>query len=86
MTEAAPTSPTTPAVEDAYSLLTRPTLEITDAQLVVIVENLRARRKAYMEGTADRPDKPKAAPAKPKTQSEKDLLTKSLLAVLDFKL
>ncbi len=83
MTEEAPTSP---PVEDAYSLLTRPTLELTDAQLVIILENLRKRRAAYMAGTADRPDKPKAASAKPKTQQEKDDLTKSLLADMDWKL
>jgi tartrate dehydratase beta subunit/fumarate hydratase class I family protein len=72
--------------EDAYSLLTRPTLEITDEQLEIIVANLRARRAAYMAGTADRPDKPKAASAAPKTAAEKDALTKALLGELDLKL
>ncbi len=44
---------------DAYSLLSRPTLDITDAQAVLIVEDLRKRREAYLK--TGKPDKPKVA-------------------------
>lgn len=42
---------------DAYSLLSKPTLELTDAEVLIIVEDLRKRREAYIK--TGKPDKPK---------------------------
>lgn len=65
---------------NAYELLSRPTLELTDNEVDLIIADLRKRRAAYLEGTADTPKK--AAAAKPVKASveEKQANTLSLLA------
>jgi hypothetical protein len=75
---------------DAYSLLTKPTLEITDAEVDIIVADLRRRRANHL--ASGKPDKP-AAEAKAKrtpkgkpSQAAKDEATKALLADIDWKL
>jgi hypothetical protein len=83
MTTSAPTE--TPTPPSAYELLSKPIGEISNANLEVIVADLRRRRAAYKNGTADRPDKVKAAKAAPKTPTEIQALTADLLADLNLK-
>jgi len=49
--------PDAPEPLDAYALLSKPTLEITDAEAELIVTDLRKRREAYIK--TGKPDKPK---------------------------
>lgn len=79
-------SPTdsTPAEPSAYDLLTRPTLELTDAEVELIVIDLRKRRKAYVDqGKKDAP-KPKPASSAPKSAEEKKNLQRDLLASMNL--
>lgn len=53
---------TTDLPMDAYALLSKPTLELTDAEIEVIVLDLRKRRERFLAGQKDNlPKKPKAA-------------------------
>jgi hypothetical protein len=67
---------------DAYSLLSKPTLELTDAEVLIVVEDLRKRREAYIK--TGKPDKPKAArvASKKLDKDEKARNTALLLAQL----
>lgn len=59
----------------AYALLSKPTLELTDDDLLAIAQDLRAKRVKFLAGQADRPGKT-AAPKKPKlTEEEKQAKT-----------
>lgn len=50
---------TTETGGSAYELLTKPTLELTDAEVKIVVEDLRQRRLAYLKtGKPDKPSKP----------------------------
>lgn len=71
-----------PTAADAYSLLTRPTLEITDAELLIIIADLRRRREAFMTGKKD--DNRKAAAAVKPTEASKSAATADLLAGLNL--
>lgn len=78
----------TPAPGSAYELLTRPTLELTDAEVEAIVVDLQARRQNYVDSKGKvkddpRPKKPRAAS---KTAEEKAALTASILSELDIDL
>ena len=82
MSETVPTEPTEEA-PNAYSLLTKPTTELTPAEVEIIVADLRKRRDAYVSSAgkiADRPDKV----AKPKPQGTKAELTKLAAASLNL--
>ena len=64
----------------AYDLLSKPTISLTDAEVKLIVEDLRTRRESYVKtGAVDRPDKPKPAKA---TTAQKEKNTAALLAKL----
>lgn len=52
-------SDTTPDPLDAYALLSRPTLDYSDAEIEAVVVDLRKRRAAYL--SSGKVDKPKAA-------------------------
>lgn len=68
---------------DAYALLSRPTLELTDAEVEAIIVDLRKRRELYIKsGKADRPAKAKAEPKRKATDDEKKANTAALLASL----
>lgn len=74
------------ATTSAYDLLTKPTAEISDADLKLICADLRKRREAYVESKGkrpDRPDKPKAI--KPTDESRKQV-TADLIAQLGLQL
>lgn len=50
---------------DAHSLLSKPTLELTDAEVAAVVADLRRRREAYIKtGKVDKPKAEKAAAVK----------------------
>ena len=72
----------TPEPLDAYELLSKPTLELTDAQVELIVADLRHRRAAYVStGKVDKPKKEKVA-AKKLDADEKARNSAALLASL----
>lgn len=70
---------------DAYALLSKPTLDLTDKEVERVVTDLQARRKLYLStGKPDAPKKAKA-PAEPKkklTDDEKKRNTALLLGQL----
>jgi hypothetical protein len=71
------------ANEDAYSLLSRPTLQLTDAQVEKIVIDLRERRAKHI--ATGKPDKPRAEAkikAEPLGKESKAANTAALLASL----
>lgn len=71
-----------PATVDAYDLLSTPTLDLSDAQVELIVLDLRRRREAYVKtGKVDKPKKEKAD-VKKLDKDEKARNTALLLAQL----
>lgn len=68
-------STTTPSPADAYALLSKPTLELTDAEVEAICKDLRAKRERFLAGQKDNAPKPKA---EPKSAEEKAALTQSI--------
>lgn len=62
---------------DAYALLSKPTLDLTDQDVEDICIDLRKRRERFLAGQKDNPPKAKAEP--PKTPEEKAALSESIL-------
>lgn len=55
----------TPDQLDAYALLSRPTLDYTDEEVALVVEQLRKARSRFLAtGTLDKPKAAKAATVK----------------------
>lgn len=85
MTSPADEPSTTPgegvATTNAYELLSKPTLEITNAELAIIVADLQRKRAAYVSDKKidDKPGKPAPAASK-KTAAEKAEAAADLLA------
>lgn len=50
---------TTQPTGDAYALLSKPTLELTEAEIEAICKDLRARRERFLAGQKDNQPKPK---------------------------
>lgn len=75
---------------DAYALLTKPTLDLTDAEVDIVIADLRARRARHISsGKPDKPNpKPKALPAGAKKPSalDKAQATLDVLSDIDWKL
>lgn len=72
---------------DAYSLLSKPTLSITDEEATKIIADLRQRRERFM--ATKKPDKPRAAAkakADPLSKEAKAENTAALLASLKLDL
>lgn len=86
--ELTPTEPADVETEDAYSLLSKPTLELTDAQVAVVVSDLRARRARHVAtGKADAPRKALAKPkAEKPTEAMRKEASRNLLADLGLDL
>lgn len=90
-TPASPTESDALPQLDAYALLSRPTLDLTDPEVDRIIIDLRARRARHL--ASGKPDKPKAE-AKAKTPAltkeakadKKAEATASLLADIEWKL
>lgn len=77
------------APRDAYELLSRPTLDITNAELELIVADLRRRREYFVkEGKKDNPKVEKAKrekkPATKATAEQKARQTAVLLSELNL--
>ena len=74
------TDETPPPQLDAYALLTKPTLELTDGEVETIIADLRKRRTTYLAtNKADSPKKEaaaKAALAAPAPTAEQKRLAK----------
>lgn len=65
---------------NAYELLSRPTLTLTDAEVSDIVADLRQRRLAYVSGKKD------VAPKKAATAEDKAVAASSIAAELGLDL
>ncbi len=79
------TTPDATAPLDAYALLSKPTLKLSDAEVDIILADLRSRRARYL--ATGKPDKPKAERAAPKakpTAASKAAATADLLASLNL--
>lgn len=65
MTDQLPATPAdeAPAPIDAYALLTKPTLDLSDAEVDIVIADLRTRRAKHL--VSGKPDK-LPAPPKPK--------------------
>lgn len=66
---------------DAYDLLSKPTLDITDEEALTIIADLRRRREGYLR--TGKPDKQPKSKAEPKAKADKAANTASLLAMLE---
>lgn len=65
-------------IRDAFTLLSKPTLELTDKEVDAICADLRKRRERFLAGQKDNP--PKAVKAEPpKTTEEKQAVGESIL-------
>lgn len=71
-----------PATRDAFELLSKPTLSLTDADVEAICKDLRARRERFLQGVADKPKRAPAKPAADKSPEAKAARTESLLGDL----
>lgn len=64
MSDGDATPPAAVATPDAYSLLTKPTLDLSTAEVDIVIADLRERRARHL--TSGKPDKPPvSAKAKP---------------------
>jgi hypothetical protein len=70
---------------DAYALLSKPTLDLTDAEVEKVVADLR-RALYAATGKPDRQPKPKAEPKGKSTAADKAANTAALLASLQLKI
>lgn len=75
-------------IANAYSLLTKPTLELTDAEVELVVADLRKRRLAYVSDAKKNADRPDKAKPEPRSADERKAIAASLAAELklDFEL
>lgn len=65
---------------DSFALLSKPTQELTDMDLLLIANDLRAKRVRFLRGIADKPTRAKAEPVSPEA---KKATTEHLLNELD---
>jgi len=64
-------------MSDAYALLSKPTQELTDAEVEAVFADLRIRRERFLQGVQDKPAAKPKAPAK--TKEEKAAITSGLM-------
>lgn len=75
------------APQDAYSLLSKPTLDLTDAEVEIVVADLRRRRRLFIEqGIKDEPVKKAAAKKKALPAAAKDKAANTLALLASLKL
>lgn len=83
-------TPTPEPRPDAYALLSKPTLELSDAEVEIIVNELRTKRALFVQDPKKNADKPKriAAPAADKaTKAANSLALLAQMGVtLDLKM
>jgi hypothetical protein len=76
---------TTSPAGDAYALLSKPTLDLTDDEVEAICKDLRARRERFLAGQKDTQPKPKKEKVE-MTDEMKKQTQADILAELDLKL
>lgn len=64
--------------QDSFTLLSTPVLDLSETDLVLIAEDLRAKRVAFLKGVADRPGRTALARAPKPTPEEKKARTEHL--------
>jgi hypothetical protein len=69
--------------QDSFALLSKPTLELTDFDLLRIANDLRAKRRKFLTGIADKPGISARKKAEPVTDEAKAATTQHLLGELD---
>jgi hypothetical protein len=75
--------PLPPEQLDAYALLSKPTLDLTDEEVARVVVELRKKRLAFVQtGKPDKVAKPKPEKAAPLSKEEKQRNNEALLASL----
>lgn len=75
--------PQLPSTRDAASLLSKPTLDLTDEEVEIICADLRKRREQFLQGVQDKP-KRAALPAPDRSPEAKAARTAQLLGELDL--
>ena len=69
--------------KDSFELLSKPTLELTDTDLLLIANDLRAKRRKFLQGIADKPGATGRKKAEPITAEAKAATTQHILGELD---
>jgi len=69
--------------KDSFELLSKPTLELSDTDLLLIANDLRAKRRKFLQGIADKPGTTGRKKAEPITAEAKAATTQHLLGELD---
>jgi len=73
----------TSELPDAYSLLSKPTLDLTDEEVGIIVADLRRRRDLFIKtGKPERVKKEATIKANPLSKEAKAANTKAILGML----
>lgn len=73
-----------PASRDAFELLSKPTLQLTDEEVTAICADLRAKRQRFLQGIADKPARKAAKPAVDASPEAKKARTEALKGELDL--
>lgn len=68
----------------AFELLSRPTLELSDMDMLKIANDLRAKRIRFLQGQADRPGATRRITKPKPTEEEKKARTEHLKNSLDL--
>jgi hypothetical protein len=68
--------------KDSFELLSKPTLDLSDEELLLIANDLRAKRRKFLQGIADKPAVTRKK-ADPITAEQKAATTAHLLGELD---
>ena len=68
---------------DSFELLSKPTQELTDQDLLLIANDLRAKRRKFLTGIADKPGITGRKKAEPVTDEAKAATTAHLMGELD---
>lgn len=69
--------------KDSFELLSKPTQELSDTDLLLIANDLRAKRRKFLTGIADKPGSTGRKKAEPVTDEQKAATTQHLLGELD---
>jgi hypothetical protein len=69
--------------KDSFELLSKPTQELSDTDLLLIANDLRAKRRKFLTGIADKPGITGRKKAEPVTDEQKAATTQHLLGELD---
>ena len=70
--------------KDSFELLSKPTQQLTDTDLLMIANDLRAKRRKFLQGIADKPGQTSGRKkAEPVSEEAKAATTQHLLGELD---